>query len=922
MPGWWYTVESTTTTHVLKQFKEAIREAMSATTETRALMRARSAKQRFPVAQWVEDLEILQSTSIRIHDKAAAEKKHSSKNSTVGFGLGISTPKTSYSPADSGTTTPHFSRSRANSIDDGQLGISTPRISFAPASTFVAHSGTSSPQFYRSRANSIDETDEGTSTAKFSFSPPSRFDVVRSRTSSPQLSHSSANSVGKAQFEHTPDVPRLAGPGLSRKVSLGSRRGPGHIRTNDYNDGTPDRSLNATQQYLPPIADVDESAIGRAISVYLDNNNDDASSLYSFSGDEDECTPPMAKPTSARGRQWDRDSSVWPLHSPLTGTISSPPTPDASTGLFPPPRIFSPSGGRSSPTPSMLSVDLVVGENTDFKLQKVDPFFTDGTGMFYHEFEHKLETLNGKNSESTNCIEMYLVEAEKSWFNSFRNAKLGRLKNDPYSHSARSSFQSRSVSARNLATGAEGEFEMHSDDERDSGSLEDEFLLGKDYKPPTGISNWLSIRVGDWPVYAFLIALGQIMAANSYQITLLTGEVGQTASKLYVVASIYLATSICWWILFRRFPAVVSLSLPFFFYGLAFILIGLAPYSSGSGRAWIQNMGTAFYAVASSSGALFFALNFGDEGGAQIKAWVFRACVIQGTQQIYVVALWFWGTALSTRNQEGIVTSTGSVLGTWKITAITFPIAIAVWTVGALLWFGLPKYYRQTPGKMPSFYKSALKRKVILWFFVTVVIQNFFLGAPYGRNWAFLFSSQHAQTWQVLLLAILFFVGVWAGFLAVFGYLSMSHSWILPLFAIGLGAPRWAQIWWGTSNIGLYLPWAGSYVSGALVSRALWLWLGVLDAVQGVGLGMIMLGTLTRVHVAFAVTACQVLGSISTIVGRAVAPNKIGPGPISPDISGGVSAIWQAWFWVGLMANLLICLGFYKFFRKEQLQKP
>lgn len=85
---------------------------------------------------------------------------------------------------------------------------------------------------------------------------------------------------------------------------------------------------------------------------------------------------------------------------------------------------------------------------------------------------------------------------------------------------------------------------------------------------------------------------------------------------------------------------------------------------------------------------------------------------------------------------------------------------------------------------------------------------------------------------------------------------------------------------------------------------------------------MIMLGTLTRVHVAFAVTATQVFGSVATIVARAVAPNKIGPGPISPDISGGVGAIWQAWFWVGLVSNLLLCVGFYKFYRKEQLLKP
>jgi len=36
--------------------------------------------------------------------------------------------------------------------------------------------------------------------------------------------------------------------------------------------------------------------------------------------------------------------------------------------------------------------------------------------------------------------------------------------------------------------------------------------------------------------------------------------------------------------------------------------------SSASGRGWIQNVATGFYAVASASGSIFFAVNFGDEG--------------------------------------------------------------------------------------------------------------------------------------------------------------------------------------------------------------------------------------------------------------------------------------------------------------------
>ena len=83
-------------------------------------------------------------------------------------------------------------------------------------------------------------------------------------------------------------------------------------------------------------------------------------------------------------------------------------------------------------------------------------------------------------------------------------------------------------------------------------------------------------------------------------------------------------------------------------------------------------------------------------------------------------------------------------------------------------------------------------------------------------------------------------------------------------------------MFWSTSSIGLYLPWAGGPIASALVSRSLWLWLGLLDTIQGVGFGMIFLQTLTRIHVAFTLIAAQVLGSIATIVARAGAPDAIG----------------------------------------------
>lgn len=152
---------------------------------------------------------------------------------------------------------------------------------------------------------------------------------------------------------------------------------------------------------------------------------------------------------------------------------------------------------------------------------------------------------------------------------------------------------------------------------------------------------------------------------------------------------------------------------------------------------------------------------------------------------------------------------------------------------------------------------------------------------------------------------------------------SKSHSWLLPIFAIGIFPARYCQIGWGVSGIGQYLPWTGSAVISALCGRSLWLWLGVLDSIQNVGFGQILLHTLTRFHIAFTLIVAQVLGSIATIVARGFGPSKIGPGPVFPDFSAGVShGLQNGWFWVGLFAQMSINLVALFYFRKEQLSKP
>ncbi|KAL8766393.1 MAG: hypothetical protein Q9209_006827 [Squamulea sp. 1 TL-2023] len=887
MPGWWYTVESTTTTHLLHQFKMAVEGALASPRETRAMMRARSAKQRFPVAQWVEDLEILQSTAIRIHQKEAT--------------------KSQTRPSTPAAASP-------------QLGSSSP-----PGIPLRAHS--------RSDSNTSPAGNFGTSSRKPSLG---NLNSLSDWTKSRPGSVSSSRAGSPTRDNNIPPVPKI-----QRSLSLGMKAGPGHLPTSERRGrkglGKPRDRPEAHANW---VVDIDEEDGEYAIPSYYADNE------YTLS-------PEQAEELQQRHRLSQRAPlpPITPLNhdflSPRNGlsfgvshdlgpivrspdlastppTPFTPPTPTANDALLPPNAAFSLNQRRLSGG-SMLSLDSVVGDKKDFKLQKVDPFFTDSNGEYLKAFDERLKDLDGKTSEGPLCIEDYLVKSEKNWFNRFRDARLGRTPGQSrHASPAPSAFKkSRSPSPTGSIFHGETAFGKPEAMDTSDDSVDDQYLLGNDYKPPTGLRKYMQVRIGDWPWYSFFLAFGQIIAANSYQITLLTGTVGQTAEKLYIVASIYLVTSAVWWFCFRWLKSIYVLSIPFFFYGLAFLLIGLAHFAPTiNSRGWVQNVATAMYATASSSGSIFFALNFGDEGGAPVKAWVYRACVIQGTQQAYVVGLWYWGSTLTKATASGITTA-HPVVDSYIMTAITVPIAIFLWAIGLILFLGLPDYYRQAPGTVPSFYISLFRRKIILWFFVTVLIQNYFLSAPYGRNWGYLWSSNHAKPYQILLLIILFFGFVWAGFLLLFGVLSKDHSWILPVFAIGLGAPRWCQMLWGTSNIGQSVPWAGGRIASALVGRSLWLWLGVLDAVQGVGLGMILLQTLTRIHIAFTLIAAQMLGSIATILARATAPNKIGPGDIFPDFSAGYAdGLGKGWFWVALVFQLLICVGFFAFFRKEQLSKP
>ena len=596
MPGWWYNIESPTTAHLLHQFKLAIGSALDSKASVRAKMRARSAKQRFPVAQWVEDLEILQSTAVRIHSKGQAKSN----------GQGT-TP--------SGYNTPS--------------GMMTPPI--ASTNGTMTPTGVHTPPLGHSREGSYSSINRLSA-----YGPQQRNTIVYSRDPSP-----GSNAKPRS--------------GLSRQLSLGVRAGPGHLM---HRGRRLRRSRNGGNE---------DSA---ANSMTEESSDDDIIPSY-YADDEYTLTPEQLE-ESRRYRGHSSQGSLPRL------PFQAQSTPDADHDSITASRQqhLTEPGNRLS-SASVLSVNSIIGEKKDYKLQKVDPFFTDSNGEYYKVFEQRLETLNGTNSESQLCIEEYLVKSEKKWFDKFRNARLGRNQSP-----ASSVFKAKLENSSPVGS-LSGDDGTSRESDPSPGRQKDEFLLGDDYVPPSGLKKWMQIRIFDWPLYSLFLALGQIIAANSYQITLLTGENGQTPEKLYGIATVYLITSIIWWFLFRYFKSVIVLTIPWILYGFSFIIIGVAHYSVDSfTRSWVQNVGSGVYAAASSSGALFFALNFGDENGVPVRQWVFRACMIQGSQQAYIIGLWYWGTTISQAVTDGVVNPQGNITNTWKMTYVSlqpvYPILLTI----------------------------------------------------------------------------------------------------------------------------------------------------------------------------------------------------------------------------------------------------
>ena len=103
-----------------------------------------------------------------------------------------------------------------------------------------------------------------------------------------------------------------------------------------------------------------------------------------------------------------------------------------------------------------------------------------------------------------------------------------------------------------------------------------------------------------------------------------------------------------------------------------------------------------------------------------------RACIVQGSQQIWVAALWYWGHELNG--------ASSATVGPWWITLIVWPFAVMSFLFAYLMLYGLPDFYRQTPPKVPNFFHTLLRRKIVLWFLGSEILRDYWLSGVRRRS--------------------------------------------------------------------------------------------------------------------------------------------------------------------------------------------
>lgn len=467
-------VESDSTSHMHSQFSKTIKAALKSTNEERAILRARSALQRFPVLEWRSRMENMHRRSIKASRKYAGDF-------AAGPNAGLD-----------------FSCSMKN---DPSLGLSSMTSPAEPISASALVSF---------RENMAAENPYG-------LAPQGSPQTLDGR---PLQSREFLSSSGEKDHEYD----ALSRPSMSRDSSYKELDRPYAEAgltspMTDYFHAVGDGEANEEEIEFNRI-----SVVPSEYAAKVDNEDDQYGSFLTKANKQLNRTL-TRKLTHTHGRHATKDpfiASGAPSSEPLS------PTTPRGPALRPP---LLPFADNRLSTASFDSINSVMEDHgADSPLNKAIEGFTDENGQVTQEFIAKLGELTSGNSKADLCIAEYLVAAEKAHFRHVRDDKLALARS--YHDSAPPTPRAASTRPFSRAISVASNYNSKSDPTIDQYSDGSDRALNSTPE----LSRW-QIRLQHvyygWPLYAILLALGQVLGATSFQLSLLGGTSSQRTFDLY-----------------------------------------------------------------------------------------------------------------------------------------------------------------------------------------------------------------------------------------------------------------------------------------------------------------------------------------------------------------------------------------------------
>lgn len=485
-------MESDATEHMLSQLTKTIKLALRSTQDERAILRARSAVQRFPVVEWRQRLEDFHKRSIRTSRGLAGENAYY-------YDMDLTGPSGLYQ---------HQNASDLSVAGDWRNSVATLPESPNPGKNrgSITPSPLASPSLSPGPQSGFEDQRGGypTNNGLLSAEDPNR-----------RQNRASADSF----YEDDPDRRSAQGGQVPPLYHDRDRHPSADVNPAKYIGGNP---------YSPNNGD-----------IYEDDEHSEANSTAANS---------FAQRGPAAGQSYDNFLAAANRQIAKQTKGSRDPFMERrqssdSLGLNSPSRPFT-AHSRQSSFDSISSIMDEKGASSPLNKAIVD--FTDSDGEVAQTFVQKLQILNSDNSKTDLCIEKFLMKSEKAFF---EEVKRGRMSSVASVKSSRDSFvQSRApsmIDGYRPDCEFEPECRFRFESSSDASSLLDVNELNSspypmgdhesahhdqygnshdghadeqqaDQKPMTRIQKAMQRSVGSWPLYTILLSLGQLLSAVSY----------------------------------------------------------------------------------------------------------------------------------------------------------------------------------------------------------------------------------------------------------------------------------------------------------------------------------------------------------------------------------------------------------------------